>query len=164
MTTSTFDREDHRRDPYTVVVWERHGQWAGRLRRWTRVEVDWHETRSWQQCQEAVAAMGQGCVVIVPGDDATLTDGVQNVQRLRRSQPATLVTVIWEAAIGNLSTRSFEWVLREAGAAEVAADAIAARRIARLIERDWRRRPPSERPLTQLIMDQLPWRSLATPR
>jgi hypothetical protein len=169
MTPSTSRRENHRRDPYTVVVWERNGQWAGRLRRSVRVQVDWHETRSWQQCQAAAEAMASGCVVIVPGDDATLADCVQSVQQLRRSHPATLVTVIGVtairgAAIGNLSPLSLEWVLREAGAADVATDAITVERIARFIERDWQRRPPSGRPLTRLIIDQLPWRSMATRR
>lgn len=164
MTSSVSRGENYYRDPYTVVVWERHGQWARRLRRSVGIDVDWRETRSWQQCQAAVAAMGSGCVVMVPSDDATRAQCAERVQWLRRLYPATLLTVICEAAIGHPGQRSFEWVLREAGAADVAADTIGAARIARLIERHWQRRPPSRRPLTRLIMDQLPWRSLATGR
>jgi hypothetical protein len=159
MTSSTPEPETRHRDPYTVVVWERHGEWARRLRRSLRVEVEWLETRSWQQCQSA-AASGPGCVVIAPGDDATLADCVAQIQQLRRRlHPETMVTVI-----GRFRLKAAEWICREAGAAGVATDSLGVAQIARLIERDWQQRPPSRLPLDELLANQLPWRPWATGR
>ncbi|MEZ6068811.1 MAG: hypothetical protein R3C10_00795 [Pirellulales bacterium] len=162
MAASSGCPQPVRRDPYAVIVWERHGRWADLLRRLTNVEVRWYETRGWDECRTSLADVASGCVVLAIGERSSLSERLGQVQQLRRLRTSSPVFVIVPRAMSagiDDAPRIVrpEWLFREAGATDVVGGAAEANRIARLIERDYCRQSPSTRRLDQLIVDQLPW-------
>lgn len=114
------------------------------------------ETRSWADCQAALAAAPASLVAIevTPANLEAALDAIGRIgQKYPQSRVATLLAPDLLAA---------EMLLREAGAIEVIGSVLAAPRLARLARRLNSRAPQGELTIQEFVNSRLPWPGLAT--
>ena len=138
--------------PARLIVCEREGRWAVALRRdLPRPEVLLHETRSVEECWEALARW-PASFVVVELTRANATAVLERMAWLERDFPLAGVAVVADRALGFC-----EWLIREAGAVHFTVSPRGLGPLGCLAVRHLDAAPPLRRPLTERIWASLPW-------
>ena len=132
-----------------LIVSEKRGGWAAALRRETDCRV--YETRSLAACWRELAHWPHSFLVL----ELTLDNAEELIRRLPdlgREFPGAVAVIVTERRVGAL-----QWLLRESGAAHVAASPRCLRPVAQMARRHLATAPELDLPTTQRILASLPW-------
>lgn len=134
-----------------IVVCERTGTWAAAMRRAFCLASGPCETRSWPACLREVQARPAVFVAleILPENAEAVCGRLADLtQRFPRARVALLA---------DRNLRPVEWLLREAGAAEVLFSVGDLPRLRPVLRRFWEQMPRSRTSFRDQIWSRLPW-------
>lgn len=139
-----------------LIVCERTGIWAARLRPHLPPEMPVRQTRSLDECVEELGR-APGSLLVLEVSAANLRNVLQRTAELDRQFPLAR----W-AAVAERGYASFEGLLREAGALHFATSPRTADVLARVAVRHAARVPQPRTSLSAQIWESLPWHEAAT--
>ena len=139
-----------------LIVCERTGIWAVRLRTHLPREIPLRQTRLLDECVDELGR-APGSLVVLEVSAANL----QNVLGLAAELGCQFPQARW-AAVAERGNASYEGLLREAGAVHFATSPRTADVLARLAVRHAARVPQPRMSLAARIWESLPWHEAAT--
>jgi DNA-binding NarL/FixJ family response regulator len=139
-----------------LIVCERTGTWAARLRTHLPAEMPLRQTRSLDECLEELGR-SPGSLLVLEVSAANLRDVIGLAADLGRRFPHAR----W-VAVTDRANASYEGLLREAGAVHFVVSPRTADILARLAVRHAARVPQPRASLAARIWESLPWHEAAT--
>jgi hypothetical protein len=139
-----------------LIVCERTGTWAARLRTHLPREMPMRQTRSLDECVEELGR-APGSLLVLEVSAANLQNVLERTADLARRFPHAR----W-VAVAERANVSYEGLLREAGAVHFATSPRTADTLARLAVRHAARVPQPRMSLAARIWESLPWHEAAT--